>query len=130
MRIAIDTNILIRLLLEDDQGQLKLVHRLIKRHNEKGAIFISLIVFLELYWVLRKYYQWSDEKICDALEDVLRAQQFHAENDLAVKMAISRCRKNQDFSDALIGQIGASRNLRTYTFDLALKTDHAFVVLV
>lgn len=129
MTIAIDTNILVRLLLEDDQEQLKLAHQLIKRHNEKGAIFISIIVFLELYWVLGKYYQWSDEKICDALEDILRAKQFHAENDLAVKMAISRCRKNQDFSDALIGQIGASRNLKTYTFDKALKNDHVFVLL-
>ena len=129
MTIAIDTNILVRLLAEDDQEQLKLVHRLIKRHNENGALFISVIVLLELYWVLQKCYQWSDQNICAALEDILRARQFYVENDLAVKMAVSRCRKNQDFSDALIGQIGACRNLKTYTFDKALKNDHAFVLL-
>ena len=114
MTIAIDTNILVRLLVEDDPEQLKLAHQLIKRHDEQGAVFISAIVLLELYWVLQKYYQWSDENICDALEDIIRARQFYIENALAVKTAISRCRKNEAFSDALIGQIGASRNLKTY----------------
>ena len=40
-----------------------------------------------------------------------------------VKIAISGYRKNQDFSDALIGQIAVSRGIRVYTFDKALQND-------
>ncbi len=127
--IAVDTNILVRHLTEDDPAQLKHVHKLFKEHNQKGAIFISLIVLLELNWVLESRYQWTGNKFCDCIEDILRCPQFTVENPLVVKMAISRCRKKEDFSDALIGQIASARNLKTYTFDQALREDSAFIVL-
>jgi hypothetical protein len=44
-------------------------------------------------------------------------------------MAISRYLHGQDLSDSLIGQIGAIRNVKTYTFDKALSKDAAFVVV-
>lgn len=127
--IAIDTNILVRHLTEDDREQLKLVHVLFKKNNKDGAIFVSLIVLLELNWVLEGCYQWSNDKFCNAIDDILRCSQFTIENSLAVKMAVSRCRKNEEFSDALIGQVGMTRNLKTYTFDKGLKNDTAFIIL-
>lgn len=127
--IAIDTNILVRHLTEDDPAQLKRVHSLFKTHPKEGDIFISLIVLIELNWVLESCYQWSRQKFCDAVGDILRCNQFTTERPSIVKIAISRYRKNQDFSDALIGQLAISRGIRVYTFDKALQNDSAFVVL-
>jgi len=127
--IAVDTNILVRHLTEDDPEQLKIVHSLFKKNFKDGDIFVSCIVLLELNWVLEGCYEWSNAKFCEAVEDILRCPQFNVENSLAVKMAISRCRKREDFSDALIGQVGVARNLKTYTFDKGLKNDTAFVLL-
>lgn len=128
--IAIDTNILVRHLTEDDAHQLKLVHKLFKAHSQDGEIFISLIVLLELNWVLEDCYHFSYEKFCDCLEDILQCPSFVVENPLVVKMAVSRCRKREDFSDALIGQIGHARGFKTYTFDQALQDDPSFKVLI
>ena len=127
--ISVDTNILVRFFTEDDPTQLKQVHKLFKAQDKKRGIFISLVVLLELHWVLDSCYQWSRDKFCDCMEDVLRCPQFALENPQVVKIAVSRYRKKEDFSDALIGQIAAVRNLKTYTFDRALSTDSAFVVL-
>ena len=127
--IAIDTNILVRHITEDDPAQLRRVHSLFRAHPKEGDIFISLIVLLELNWVLESCYQWSRQKFCNVVEDILRCAQFTIEHPTVVKIAISGYRKNQDFSDALIGQIAISRGIRVYTFDKALQNDSAFVIL-
>jgi predicted nucleic-acid-binding protein len=127
--IAVDTNILVRHLTEDDPAQLKMVHKLFRAHQEEGLIFISLVVLLELHWVLEDCYHWECTKFCDCIEDILRVSQFHIEHPAVVKSAISRYRKNQDFSDALIGQIAAAKGAQTYTFDKSLKKDSAFIIL-
>ena len=127
--IALDTNVLVRYFTEDDPTQFQHVEQLFKKYNQDGEIFISVVVLMELSWVLESCYDWSKEEFCDVLEGILRCSQFTIENPLAVRMAVSRARKKQDFSDALIGQIGVRKNAKTYTFDKALKNDDAFVII-
>lgn len=128
--IALDTNILVRHLTEDDKPQLKLVHSLFKKNNEEGDLFVSSIVIIELNWVLQSCYEWSEGQFCDALEDILKCPQFNLENSTAIRMSLTRCRKGQEFTDSLIGQIGISKNAKTHTFDKKLKKDSAFVLLL
>ena len=116
MKIAIDTNILIRLLTGDDPKQLKLVERLISQYNDQGQIFISVLVLQEVYWVLDHFYDWEKHDILNAMEDILRTQQFFIEHELAVKAAVSKSRKNEEFSDAMIGQTGAFKKFKNLHF--------------
>lgn len=129
MKAAFDTNIILRLILEDNKDQLARARHLIQKHKEDGAIFVSSIVFLEMYFVLSKLLNWSKGQIYQTFEEILCVREFSFENELALKMAISEVRKDIPFSDALIGQIGQIRNLKTYTFDKNLKGDSAFIVL-
>lgn len=129
MKVALDTNIVLRLLLEDNKEQLNKARRIIKENNKDGDVFISSVVFLEMYFVLTKFYQWLDMDVFLAFDRILHVKQFFFENELAVRMAISRTKKGVDFSDALIGQIGSLRNIKTYTFDKKLKRDSAFIVI-
>ncbi|HDM77459.1 MAG TPA: PIN domain-containing protein, partial [Deltaproteobacteria bacterium] len=54
---GIDTNILIRFLVGDDELQAKTVYNLFKRAEaEKKELFVPLLVMLELIWVLESVY--------------------------------------------------------------------------
>ncbi len=129
MKAAFDTNIILRMILEDNKDQLAKARQIIHKYKEDGALFVSSLVFLEMFFVLSKLLNWSKEQIYHAFEEILCVREFSFENELALRMAISQIRKDIDFSDALIGQIGQIRNLKTYTFDKNLKNDSAFIVL-
>ncbi len=129
MKVAVDTNIVLRLILEDNKDQLSKARKIVRDNKDEGSIFISSLVFLEMYFVLTKLLGWDKALVYQAFEDILCVREFSFENEIAIRMAISDVRKNLDFSDALIGQVGNSRNLKTYTFDKQLKSDTAFIVI-
>ena len=55
MLTAVDTNVVIRLIVEDDAQQLKIVEALL----ESNQLAIPHTVLLETEWVLRSFYRWS-----------------------------------------------------------------------
>jgi predicted nucleic-acid-binding protein len=128
MKAAIDTNILIRLLTADNKGLLQKAESFISKHSTK-EIFIAYGVILEAYFVLKTHYKWENPIILDAIEHVLNADEFSVENDTAIRLAIAKARKGQPFFDSVIGEIGATRNLKTYTFDKKLNKNSAFSVV-
>ncbi|MCR4336867.1 MAG: PIN domain-containing protein [Candidatus Omnitrophica bacterium] len=128
MKIAIDTNILIRLISNDDKKLVEKARNLIKKYGSE-EIFISYGVIWETYCVLRSFYENKDEQILGALENILNADEFYIENETAVRLALAKAKKGQPFYDSLIGEMGALRNVKTYTFDKGLSTNKNFVVI-
>jgi predicted nucleic-acid-binding protein len=129
--IAVDTNILVRFLTQDDKEQFIKVEHLFRQHAGDGEIFIAMLVILEMNWVLTSLYDWEPSRFYDAVEDILSCLSFLVENDVKVRNAVAACRANSklDFSDALIGYAGAHRGLTTYTFDKKLRGTSIFHVL-
>ena len=69
---AIDTNILIRFLVGDEERQTKTVYSIFKQAElEKEELFVPLPVVLEMIWVLESVYDISRTDILDALQDLL-----------------------------------------------------------
>ena len=69
---ALDTNILVRFLVKDDEKQADAVFSLFKKaewHREK--LFVSLIVLLELIWVLDSLYKVPRDKLLCAISTLL-----------------------------------------------------------
>lgn len=128
MKIAVDTNIVLRLITGDDEKLLAKVRTLIKKH-EAGEIFVSYAVLLETQYVLAKVYKYPKDIILEALEDLMRVEQFHFEQETAVRLALMKYGDGYSFSYALIGELGGTKNVKTYTFDQALKKNSAFVVI-
>ena len=126
MKTAIDTNILIRLLTADNKSLLQKAERLISNHST-NEIFIAYGVILETYFVLKSFYKWENGVILDALQHILNADEFHVEHEAALHLAITKARKDQSFYDAVIGEVGAVRNLKTYTFDKRLKKNSILI---
>jgi len=67
--IALDTNILVRLLVKDDDEQSRIVFKRFKKAEKNSEIlFVPLLVVLELIWVLDSVYDCNREEIVNAIE--------------------------------------------------------------
>lgn len=96
--VALDTNLLVRLLTNDDPGQARRVAELIEA---SPACFVPITVVLELEWVLRGAYQLPREAIIRALRGLISIRQLHMEQEEQVLQALDWYAQGLDFADAL-----------------------------
>ena len=114
--IAIDTNILVRLLTRDDKVQAKRAATLFKRNE----IYICKTVLLETEWVLRFSYALDGPAILDALKKLVGLPQVTVEDSPAVAEALDLFERGMAFADAL--HLSSSREAAQFaTFDERLK---------
>lgn len=114
--VAIDTNVAVRLLVNDDPAQTKQAADLFTAHQ----IFIPKTVVLETEWVLRGAYQLERTKVNTALRSLLSLKQVVVEDETALFAALDRHAKGMDFADAL-HVASSARADRFATFDASLK---------
>lgn len=96
--VALDTNLLVRLLTNDDPEQARRVADLI---DDSSACFVPITVVLELEWVLRGAYQLPREAIIRAFRGLNAIRQLHMEQEEQVLQALEAYAKGLDFADAL-----------------------------
>jgi predicted nucleic-acid-binding protein len=123
--IGIDTNVLVRFLVRDDEAQFERARRLIKREVGRGEpVFISQLVLLETEWVLRSRYAAAKPVIVAALSALLEARELQFEDEPSVEEAIFIWKDSSaEFADCLINAHHRALGCRaTATFDAkALK---------
>lgn len=95
--IAVDTNVLVRLLTGDDPVQTERAADLFRREH----ILIAKTVLLETEWVLRYSYRLSPQAIQTAFRKLLGLPQVTLEDAAAVSDALARFEAGMDFADAL-----------------------------
>lgn len=95
--IAVDTNIVVRLLTRDDEEQFKQATALFASQ----PIFIPETVILETEWVLRFAYRFQPHAICDAFAKLLGLVNVKTSRPVVVAQAIDLSRQGLDFADAL-----------------------------
>jgi predicted nucleic-acid-binding protein len=130
--IALDTNVLVRLLVRDDEAQASRARRLIDGCVESGeACLVSNPVLCELEWVLESVYHASRAEVASAIRPLLSTPPFQVEDAPATDRALRTYSKGKgDFSDYLLCQVGRTRGARTtYTFDRDLRTAEGFTLL-
>lgn len=119
--IGLDTNVLIRFLVQDDQRQSKKANQCIEKWIKTGELlWICQIVLCEIIWVLEKCYQLSREELISILSVLLRTKQIRIERSEVVEQALHDFTNNFKigFSDCLIGRQNAYHECSyTYTFD-------------
>lgn len=117
---ALDTNVLVRFLVQDDDQQSQIVNTLFAAAEaHKQPLFVSSIVVLELMWVLKSAYDVPRAVILDALNELLSLTVLEFQDQLAIRdFVVSAQDNNYDLSDLLIGQIGLYSGCKTtLTFD-------------
>ncbi len=109
--IAFDTNLLVRLAVNDNEQQAAVAVRLLKENQ----VFVSRTVFLETEWVLRSAYKRLRSDIADFFDALLSTENLVVENELEVEQAIGWYKLGADFADAIHLCITGDRVM--YTFD-------------
>lgn len=109
--IAIDTNVLVRFLVDDDKTQAGIAEALI-RANE---IFLSRTVLLETEWVLRSVYRIDASVLADLFEQLLDTENLVIEDAEEVARATEWYKIGADFSDAL--HLTVCGDAKMHTFD-------------
>ena len=121
--IGIDTNVLVRYLVQDDPEQSAQSTLLIEQEcNLSSPGCLSNIVLCELVWVLTGAYKYDKNLVIEVMEQILVTTELLVENENVVRKAINDYKiGSADFSDYLIvnnnQQSGCSK---TYTFDKKL----------
>jgi predicted nucleic-acid-binding protein len=110
--IAIDTNLIIRLLTQDDQTQYKSALKIFS----KETIFIPDTVLLETEWVLRFVYEFEQQKISMALRKLCGLKNIQLADAERTARIIDWYDKGLDFADA--SHLANSQHCKTLkTFD-------------
>jgi len=118
--IGLDTNVLVRYLAQDDQTQSALATKLIETLDRDNQGFISVVVLVELHWVLRRAYKLTRSDAVTLLRRLLTAEELVISESEAVHRALARSDGKIDFPDALIVELASAAGCHhTFTFDSA-----------
>ena len=102
MKITVDTNVLVRAVMRDDERQARTAAKLLK---EAELIAVSLPCLCEFVWVLRRVYNFAQQDISAALEALLNAGNV-AVNRPAADAGLAVLNEDGDFADGLIAYEG------------------------
>ncbi|WP_298959274.1 type II toxin-antitoxin system VapC family toxin [uncultured Methylobacterium sp.] len=127
--IGIDTNVLLRYVLDDDAGQSPRAAALLESDDRLAEpAFVNLVVLLEFVWTLLKQDGFVKADVIALLEALLASRAVVLAERSAVAAAIGLWRTGKaGFQDYLIGCVNHERGLRTtFTFDAVAAKDPAF----
>ena len=110
--VAVDTNIIVRFLTQDDELQYQKSLEIFQTQN----VFIPDTVILETEWVLRFAYRFKPVEICEALRKLFGLPNVHLNNVNLVAQSLQWYEAGLDLADAF--HLANSQNhTQFYTFD-------------
>ncbi len=129
---AIDTNVLVRFLVKDDEKQATTVFNLFKHAEaENNPLVVPLPVVLETLWVLETVYQIPSKEILAVIEELILMPALKFSNQSTIQHFLSLARETKtDLSDILIAAAAKSAGCKAVlTFDKAAARMDFFELL-
>ena len=115
--IAVETNVLVRLLINDpnSQAQVILAKALLKRAKQ---VYVPQIVQIELVWVLETAYGFDKRAVINVLKHLQQTLLFVLQDEARFDVALATFENNTaDFSDYLILSGCLENDHELFTFD-------------
>jgi predicted nucleic-acid-binding protein len=118
--IGLDTNVLVRYIMQDDEKQAVKASKLIESLDSENPGYITMVSIVELYWVLTSSYELTGQQVAQALAAILRTKQFLVERADQVMRALRVFEEGKaDLADCLIERSASGAGCeRTMTFDV------------
>lgn len=117
--IAIDSNILLRFVVRDDDNQYRKAAAFLTGRTGESSVFVSAVVLMETVWVLRRHYRYSKAQVESLVSELLQAVElsFEQEEYLSILLSTGSGLKG-DIADYLVA-LSADRAgcAKTVTFD-------------
>lgn len=110
--VTVDTNIVVRLLTQDDELQYQQSIEIFQSQN----VFIADTVILETEWVLRFAYKFNASEICQALKQLFGLPNVYLTNASLIAQVLQWHENGLDFADAFHLAQGQHCS-ELYTFD-------------
>jgi len=129
---AIDTNVLVRFLVNDDPAQAQQARQLFSAAEQQRVIyFVPLLVVLESIWVLESAYQVGRNELIEAFSDLLLLPVLEFEQREAVQAMLQAARTDSsDLPDLLIAKSALRNGCEcVVTFDKKAARNDAFELL-
>jgi predicted nucleic-acid-binding protein len=129
--IAIDTNILLRLTVMDNQEQMEQAQALLERAQaSRQAVFINSIVLVEYIWTLARAYRANRQEQAAAVRELIDHPPYLLFDEPIVKKALDAFEASKaDFADCLIGAVNQAQSAEvTYSFDEAAAALESFAL--
>ena len=117
---ALDTNVLVRLIVQDDESQALIVSRLLEQHTRRSeSLWVAVTVMLELEWVLRSRYNFRKADVIRALSSLLTTIELIFESEAALEQALASYEEGSaDFGEYLHLSLAQKESaLPFWTFD-------------
>ena len=130
--LGIDTNVLVRFLVRDDDIQFEKARKLIKREAAAGRqVFVNQLVLMETEWVLRSRYGLKKPEIAEVISGLLDATEIQFEAEPVIEESLKFWKDSAaNFADCLIGAHNRRLGCRaTATFDVKAAKLSAFVTV-
>ncbi len=127
--IGIDTNVLLRYVLDDHAGQSPRAAALLENDTRlTEPAFVNLIVLIEFVWTMLRHDNIGKADVIVMLDALLSSRSIVLAERSAVAAAIETWRTGKaGFQDYLIGHLNREHGLRTtFTFDAAAAKDPTF----
>lgn len=117
--IGLDTNVIVRYIMQDDVKQSPMATRLIESRSAGSPGFVTMVALVELAWVMFSAYELDKRQLTAALEGLLRTKELVVEQAETVWKALRLYQStNADFADCLIERSAAVNGCeKTMTFD-------------
>lgn len=117
--IGLDSNVLVRLFVQDNPTQSAAATRYLSERTESDPAFVSVVVICEMVWVLQKSYGYAGAKVHQALNSLFESANVVIEHAELVDRAIAEARESKaDIADCIIAALAADAGAtRTVTFD-------------
>jgi predicted nucleic-acid-binding protein len=116
----VDTSVILRILIKDDDLKAKAAVNLLKSAGEKDLILYLLpVAVLETVWVLEKVYAFPRKAIREVVEAILNTPELKVEQEAVFRKALKTyVEKNIKFADAVMGYWGLDKGYTTvFTYD-------------
>lgn len=129
--IGLDTNVLVRYIMQDDAKQAALANKLIEGLTAASPGYISLVVVVELVWVLESAYDLTRRQVTEALRNLISVNVFKMDRVAVVASALrTYAEGTADVADCLIERSSALAGCRcTMTFDRAAAKTGGMVLI-
>ena len=114
MKVVVDTNVLVRSVMDDDPGQAIIARRVL---SGASVIVIPVLCFAELAWVLRRSYRIANSEIASVIRTFADSATVETDQRV-VEAGIAMLEAGGDFADGAIAADGMARGGETFvSFD-------------
>ena len=119
--VALDTNVVVRLLVGDDPAQTRKAEKVFLEHVNGAGVFVSLVVLAEVGWVLDAAYDWDRAMIHERVQRLVRTRNVSVEELELVEAALDEYESGKaQLADYLIVGVARTTSDSLLTFDRKL----------